>query len=46
MEKNYLVLDFVYFVSDVISKIGSWLMVPDLGPTARWKYFAQAFDRN
>jgi len=46
MEKNYLVLDFGFFVSDVISKIGFWLIVPDLGPTARWKYFAQAFNGN
>jgi len=37
MKKKLGVLGFVFFVSDVITKVGFWpfwLLVPDLGPTA------------
>jgi len=49
MKKNILVLRFGYFVGNVISGIGFWpfwLMSPDPGPTARWKYFTQVFIEN
>jgi len=49
MKKNFLVLGFVFFVSDIISKVNFshfWLLLSDLAQTARWKYFAEVFIEN
>jgi len=49
MKKKFLVLDFRFFVGDVISGEGFWLFwlrLPALGPDARWKYFDQVFIGN
>jgi len=48
-EKKRLVLGLGFVVSDVVSKVGFWpfwLLVPDLGPAARRKYFAEVFIGN
>jgi len=47
MKKEFFA--FGLFVSEVISKISFWhfwLLVPDLGPTTRWNYFARVFNGN
>jgi len=45
-DKKYLVLGFSFSVSDVTSKVGFWLLIPDLGPTARQKYFTEVLIGN
>jgi len=48
-KKYFFILRFRFFVSDIISEVGFWpfwLMLPGLGSTARWKYFAEVFNGN
>jgi len=40
------ILGICFFVSNVISKVGFWLQVPDLGPITRLKYFSEVFIGN
>jgi len=43
MKKN---VGFSFFVSDVISVVGFWLMLPGLGPNCWMEVFAQVFIGN